>query len=184
MQLLQLISFLEDLFLQSVVLDESTCELHVTPCLPCGDSDSGVDIVEVELWTILAAMDVRAQIICQLNCICLFDLAFIYDYSSECELHVFSQNLGMLNMRLAKLGDILFKGVLEPILHDMQIEVVIGELVSTSSQHRKAVLSWRSHEYQVPACALSVRSLTSFQLLFSHLENWITSTTHWQLLCL
>jgi hypothetical protein len=170
--------------LQSVVLDESTCELHVTPCLPCGDSDSGVDIVEVELWTILAAMDVRAQIICQLNCICLFDLAFIYDYSSECELHVFSQNLGMLNMRLAKLGDILFKGVLEPILHDMQIEVVIGELVSTSSQHRKAVLSWRSHEYQVPACALSVRSLTSFQLLFSHLENWITSTTHWQLLCL
>jgi hypothetical protein len=56
-QFLQLISFLEDLFLQSVVLDESTCELCVTPCLPCGDSDSGVDIVEVELWTILAAMD-------------------------------------------------------------------------------------------------------------------------------
>jgi hypothetical protein len=90
----------------------------------------------------------------------------------------------MLNMRLAKLGDILFKGVLEPIIHDMQIEVVIGELVSSTSQQRKAVLSWRSREYQVPACALAVRSLTSFQLLFSHLENWISSTTYWQLLCL
>lgn len=110
----KLISFLEDLFLQSVVLDESTCELCVTPCLPCGDSDSGVDIVEVELWTILAAMD----------------------------------NVGVLNMRLAKLGDILFKGVLEPILHDMQIEVVIGELVTSMSQQRKAVLSWKSCEYQ------------------------------------